>query len=131
MSKQKASKWFWSHRDEGNGFSGPHDTREAAVQEALEQSEPGQVIYVGKSEIVEVEVDADVVIDNWLNSSFDLLYEDALEYWCHKVSLDDLAKLSQDLSKVFKKHLARWGEPTSWVVIRNIEKYLPEQEKTA
>lgn len=110
--------WYWSTKGEGATFSGPHDTREQAIEEA--RSEGATTIYVGESRTVEVEVDADQVIDQWLNgSSVDLLYEDALDFWCRRVPQADIDALSAELTEVFKKHLGKWGEDTSWQVISN------------
>jgi hypothetical protein len=115
-----AGDWYWGERADGCSYHGPHDTREAAIAEA--RGEGAKRIFVGQSHAVWVQVDAETVIDQWANGeAVDLLYEDALEYWCHKVPKEKLDALSQELTDCFRKHLESWGERTEWEVISDPE----------
>jgi hypothetical protein len=111
----KVGKWYWSTRGEGVGFDGPYETREEAIAEA--RAENAERIFVGEAHEVEVEVSGDRVIEDWACQGHDLLYEDALDHWCEVITPEEMDDLSRELTAVFKKHLQKWGERTTWDVI--------------
>lgn len=108
-------QWFWGTSRASILFNGPFGTRELALKDA--KGHQIASVYVGKSTPVEIEVDANDLIERWQDFGHDQLYQDALDFWCHNPGPKELKCLSDELTKVFKKHLKKWGEPTVWHVI--------------
>lgn len=126
MKKVDSPGWFWSTSGEGNTFNGPHESKEACIVDAQAETGEQDGFFISTSHTVEVSLDADQVLEWWACDGSDCLYEDALDSWCVVVSKESRAALSDELTKVFKKHLKEWGEDYSWDVISDAAKYVAE-----
>lgn len=99
-------------------MNGPFDSEADALEDAKREYPERNQFVVGQGFRVEVDCDAECLIENFSCQEPDILYENALEDWCEKVPRSKMDALSSHLTEILKEHLKEWGEPYEWLVVR-------------
>jgi hypothetical protein len=121
-------RYFASTTDDHYSL-GPFDNKDDAIQDAksefADEVLEGATIYIGKSKPYLLKISGQSIVDMVGNDAYDELYEDALDGWCSRVSLDEVNRLGDELTKVFHRWLKRNKQQYCFDLIHVVEELEP------